>query len=525
MISALFFAATPFTPIAVLPPNTIITLQQQCQCRHANGNACASGDLKNSYYRQALILATGFENNASDESDFFTDFNTTVDMISDPDQSGTIWSVQKAPQMLYIGCFTPGGPLGDTAAFGGKVFPHPIRGFATTLSQDAVYSEVTTLQSTLPGLNPMTCAVLFNSFQTGVTANAAPPSFLNEPFGVAKYTREDLIERGAYVPSHEMAHAGLNYLDEYTESGFENLDLGQLDILTPLILLDDSWSGLGAAIDDALGIYSFKVSEILAANGNDNVATTEFPATVIGPGYLGQDYHWEGGFFFGLGTWHMSTDNLMNGGNLDRGPGDGFGYAMSPSQQTVVDEAFGGPVSRPNDRLHTAGPNTTWFSSLGSTTHVLLYDGDKLHHFHPTLDYNVQVTWEERHWSVCWAFIFPYPCHTDTWQTAQTTVPIDERSVSLQVSAAFGLASLLQQLVCAVGFTEIKTSDADIKLCQDSLATMANAFLPTFTFRLPYQDVPVPASQWMTTYYWRFSTNNGAFQSAYTGWSSFYRSL
>ena len=38
-------------------------------------------------------------------------------------------------------------------------------------------------------------------------------------------------------------------------------------------------------------------------------------------------------------------------------------------------------------------------------------------------------------------------------------------------------------------------------------------------------DVDVPATQWMTTYYWRFSTNNGQIQSGYTGWSSFYRSL
>ena len=42
---------------------------------------------------------------------------------------------------------------------------------------------------------------------------------------------------------------------------------------------------------------------------------------------------------------------------------------------------------------------------------------------------------------------------------------------------------------------------------------------------VPYQDVNVPASQWFTTYWWRFSSNNGAVQSGQTGWSSFYRSF
>lgn len=511
------------TPIQTAPIHYVPVAQPLWKCRHYDGSACLTGDLQNPWYRQVLILASGFQ--TSDYNAFFTDFGTTVDLITSSATAGNIWSVEKREQLLFVGYFTAGAPLGDNAEFSGKVFPHPIRGWATTIDQEAVYARVAQLQSEIAGLNPMSCAVMFNSFQAGVTANAAPPSFVNKPFGVAKYTREDLISRGAYVPGHELAHAGLNYLDEYVEAGFENLNIAQVDLLTPLILLDDSFAGLGNAINSALGLYTFRVSEILANNGNDNISTTEFPASVAGTGSLNQDYQWEGGMFFGRGTWHMSGNNLMNGNGVVRGAGDSFGWGQSPSQESVVEEAFGGAVPRPNDRIRSAGPNVNWVPTFGPSTNVMVFDGDKIHHFHPTERYDVQVSWKERHWAVCWAFIFPYPCHEDEWKTAQTSVGTEERSIEVKMTAAYGLASLMQRMICAVGYTEIKTSNADIKLCAQDLGTIANAFLPTFVFRMPYQTIPVPASQWMTQYYWRFRTDNGAFRSGYTGWTGFYRAL
>ena len=93
------------------------------------------------------------------------------------------------------------------------------------------------------------------------------------------------------------------------------------------------------------------------------------------------------------------------------------------------------------------------------------------------------------------------------------------------MSSLYGLAKLAQQLVCAVGYNEVPTSSGSIRLCDQNLDTMANQFLPTLSFPVPYQDVNVPASQWFTTYWWRFGTWNGAAGSTMTGWSSFYRSL
>jgi hypothetical protein len=42
---------------------------------------------------------------------------------------------------------------------------------------------------------------------------------------------------------------------------------------------------------------------------------------------------------------------------------------------------------------------------------------------------------------------------------------------------------------------------------------------------MPYEETDVPASQWFTTYWWRFKTWNGSAWSNNTGWSSFYRSF
>jgi hypothetical protein len=222
----------------------------------------------------------------------------------------------------------------------------------------------------------------------------------------------------------------------------------------------------------------------------------------------------------------MSGDNLMNGNFVVRGDGDRFGFAHSGSQQRVINQAFWGGAGRPNDRIRNDGPKNGWPLVFGSSTHVMLYDGDKNHHFQPTRSYSVQVGWYDRVWHTCWAGIFPYPCYDDVWRTAQTGVTPAARQINLKVSSLFGIANLAQGAVCAVGINEIPKGDgSSIRLCDQDLSTLANQFLPTITFTSPYQDVEVPASQWMTTYWWRFSTNNGYVQSGWTGWSSFYRSL
>lgn len=518
-------AATNLREVISVSTTAGTVAQRTWKCTKGNGAACTSSDLANSWYRQVLVLPTGFAETERDA--FWADFDRTVQLVTSDASAGSTWAVQKKAQLLFVGAWVGGGALNtSTAAFGAGVQPHPIRGFALSLSQDAVYAQVDALRAAgLPALRPLATAVLFNTFQTPVTANASPPSLVNKPWGVAKYTRQDLRERGAYVPSHELAHAGLNFLDEYVEGGLENLSIKQIDAATPLALFDGSWSGAVRAIDDLLGVYDYNISDILSHNGNDNMSTTRWPTSVYTPGYPAQDYAYEGGMFFGRGTFHQAGSNLMNSNHVMRAWDDGFAFAHSASQQQVVNAAFGGPAGRPNDRLRNAGPKNGWPLALGSTTHVMLFDADKNHHFHPTHQWTVQVGWYDRVWKTCWWGPFPYACYDDIWRTAEKVVSPAWRAVDLKLSSLYGLAKLAQQLACAAGVNEVSSAGGKIRLCDQNLDTMANNFLPTIKFPVPNQDVSVPASQWFTTYWWRFKSDNGTAQSGWTGWSSFYRSF
>lgn len=487
------------------------------KCRRGDGTACTDADYNDQGKRQILLVPAGFQ--SIDKAGFWADFDT---MVTTMGQAGNSWTARKRAQLLYVGYFLGGGPLGAAdAVFGAKVFAHPVRGKALTLNQDAVYAKVDELRATLSWLRPMTVGVLFNSFETGVTANASPPSFLGKSFGVARWTRQDLIDRAGYIGSHELGHAGLNFLDEYVEEGFENMSITSFDALTPLAIWDGGLASLDNAVGDLLGVYDINISEILASNGNSNIALGQYPGTVssaAGSGY----FAYEHGMFFGRGTWHAAGKNLMNSDRLSRAADDGFAFDHSADQARVIEAAFGAPAPRANDRLRNAGPVSGWPLEFGSSTTVMMFDADKNHHFHKTQQYTVQVGWYERVWKTCWAAFVPYPCYDNVWRTAQKTVSPTRESLQLKTSSLFGLASLTQGVVCGLGLGGLA---GGLDLCTLTVDQMSDAFLPSLVFYLPYQYTTVPASQWMTTYYWRFRTSNGRFASGYTGWSSFYRSL
>jgi len=502
-----------------LPPWWVLYFQPTWLCEHWDGTSCTSAELANPWYRQILLLPTGYQE--ADRAQFWTDFHTMRTQMAN---AGNTWSTQKRNQILWIGYFVPGDPLGTTANFGGFIAPHPVRGLALTLSNQAVYDKVASIQSTtLASLRPMGTMVIFNAQPTDkVTANAAPPSFTGKSFGIAKMTRKDLGT--PYIATHELAHASLNFLDEYVEDGMQDLNIHSLDVLTPLAYFDGSWSSAITAINNLIGNYDYKISDILAANGNVNIATISTPSTVYSPISAPMQYAYEGGMFFGRGTFHMAGDNLMNGSRVQRGPGDTFAYSHSGDQQQQIETAFGAPAYRANDRLRDIGPLDGWPLALGSTTHVMWYDGDKLNHAHPTQYYVVEVGWWERDWYTAWWGPFPYPAYNDVWKTAQKSIWPASHTINLGASSLWGLANLAQGVVCEAGIiTEIK----GFKLCDQPLDQVAAAFLPSLnmTFFTPYDETDVPASQWFTTYWWHMATWNGTTYSGWTGWSSFFRSF
>jgi hypothetical protein len=494
------------------------------KCVKGSGGSCTNADLANPSTRHIVLLPGGFTEEERDA--FWSEFDRTVALMTGP-EAKTAWSAQKKSQLIFVGYFVAGGPVNaPDAAFKARIPQHPIRGYATSLDQESVYQKINEIRATtFSNLAPMAAGVIFNSYQEGTTANASPPGFIGKPYGIGKWTRRDLDERGPYLPVHELAHAGLSFYDEYRERGFEELNIRSMDVLTPLVLFDWTWGGFIRAISDLLSVYDYNLSEILADSGSENIILSPWRATVATPGQTNDYYRYEGGMFFGRGTYHVEGNNVMNGSNAPRGPNDGFDFAHTGPQQRVVNTAFDGVIRRANDRIRNAGPKSGWKLAMGSETHVMLFDADKNHHWHPTKTYTVQVGWYERNWKVCWAAFIPYPCYDDVWTTAETTVPAAARSLDLKLSFAYGLLTTTQNVLCAVGVNEIPANGQTYKICEQDLNTIAANFLPTVKFPLPYQDVTVPASQWMTTYWWRFKTDNGGIASAFTGWSSFFRSF
>lgn len=503
------------------------------QCKLSSGAVCQPSDLvaRNRFTRYVLLLPAGYQ--PSQQALFEGDFQRFVESMAR--SPGSLYATSYSSQIIYIAPWLPGGPLNSaTANFAAQIMNHPFRGKATTLNQDAVIAKVQVIRQQLIAqgylinsstTQPLAVDVLFNSDLPQVTANAAPPSFLQQPYGISKLLRIDL--NSSYTAVHETAHAGLNFLDEYTESGFESLSIRLLDYLTPLALLDESWGGLGAALSALFNTYDYRLSEVLAGNGSENVEVTQFPSRVSTPSFAREEYAYEGGMFFGHGTYRHAGKNIMNSDRGAQHADEGFSFSHNMPQWRILPSVFDSHVSapRPNDRLRNAGPVGDGHLSIGVGTKVLLYDGDKNHHFFPTVSYDLQAGWYERKWKACWAAFIPYPCYDSVWTTFEKQVSSAKRNLDLRASALYGLANTLQGVACTLGI-KIKVPGAtDLDFCSLNVATVSQAFLPTLSFRTPYQEVDVPAQQWFTKYYWRFRSWNGTIRSGWTGWSSFERTF
>ena len=514
-----------FTAVFLVLNSSHLSASDQWWCEKWNNSPCPSHELADPVrYRQIMIVPSGFT--ANDEVLFRTEVSRMIRSMSQVPQD--VYSSGKRDQLLYVSYWLPGGELNSPeATFKGAVAEHPIRNKALTLKLAEVESAVDDFRSSVFfGSDPLGVIVLFNTLEENVTANAAPPSFLRRSYGIAKTTRADL--HGSYIPMHELAHASLNFVDEYVEAGFENMSVGLLDYLTPIAVFGKGWGGFGQMMGKIFGFYDYRLSEILAANGNDNVDTSRYPSRVVTSGYEPNEYEYEGGMFFGRGTYHDRGKNIMNSDRFVRGNDDGFDFAHSFSQQKVIEQIFEHPerASRPNDRIRNAGPSRGLPSAIGAHSNVMLFDADKHHRFQPTGSYEVQVGWYERDWKVCWKYkVVPYPCYDTRWTTAQKIVPPQPRTLSLKSTKLYSLANVMQKLMCKLGYDEIQNGEDTIRFCLASLTEVAEMFLPTFEFPMPYQNVEIPTSQWFTKYHWRFRTNNKTYRSGWTGWVEFYRTL
>jgi hypothetical protein len=211
-----------------------------------------------------------------------------------------------------------------------RIIQHPFRGTGLTVDLEAVEEFTDAFADEEPNFNPWAVLVLYNSDDGSPVANASPPNILMREYGIAKMTRGDL--NNPYTSTHEIGHAGMNFLDEYIESGFENINIRSFDTLSFLTL----GMGFGPGVSNMLGKYEIRLSEILSANGSENLDVTRYPARAHGNAqrsdgtdwqdYPGEepfdDFQAEGGMFFGRGTYHQLGNNLMNSNRTVRLPGE-----------------------------------------------------------------------------------------------------------------------------------------------------------------------------------------------------------
>jgi hypothetical protein len=467
------------------------------RCRIGDGRTCGQADLSDPRSRQILVLSTAYPDSSADR--FWRDFDVLVERMSGR-AAGNAWSVQKRDKILYIGYFTGGGALGSsTATFGARIIKDPAGAAALVVRVEDVHRFVDEQQVNLPSLQPLGTAILFQS-DALVTPMASPPSFSSRPYGIARLTSGHI--HSEYIVTHELAHASLNFLDEYVAGGLEDINIRRLDVLTPRLVF-------GQRSRPRLGVYDYNLSEILAGNGSANLALRPDVTTVGTPGTEPQRFEYEGGLFFGRGTFHDAGSNLMNSNRVQRGPGDGFAYDHSPSQQQFIDTVFGDAPGRANDRIRNAGPVDGWPNAEASVD-LLLYDADKNNSYHPTSHYQVQVGWFERGRDV-----------QPRWRSETYTVPAAKQTADLPLLGDRPEEQLLLAVACRAGMTELSTQLNAREACDSE----SPAFPPTLRFYTPYEHATVPASQPFTRYWWRFQTNNGTQQSGWTGWSSFYRSF
>ena len=477
-------------------------------------------------YRQVLIMPAGFT--SEERGKYFSDVDKMINNMGNLKEP--VYTRKYRDRIVYVIHWIPGGVLGSpTANFRAKTYPHPTRRDANgnpekgmTLKNPEVIAAVRNLkQSKIPSLDPIGVIVLMNRDEPSI-AYASPPTLLQQKFGIVRLSRHD-IDAHHNRPMHELAHASLNFLDEYIEPALVGQDITDFDLLTPAILPDGSWGSLRDSWESLIGNYEIRFSDILADNGSGNISTRKHPATVVSSvsGYTPFKYEFEGGMFFEFGTFHDSGNNVMNVDRTTKGgplkpSGDRHALNHSPSQHSVIDHVFGATgTPRPNDRLRNAGPTIAWAPQLGSSVRLLLFDADKNHRWHPTSKYEVQVGWWE--WVYQGTFFDPLKGEFQFKSMRREFTP-SVRTVDLSKTFAAGGASVLRDALVFLGVQEL--SEGGFNLAALTVDELLNGSIPSVVWPTPYQDVqvslPVP-----NIYYWRFRTYNGTHWSGFTEYSTF----
>lgn len=468
-------------------------------------------------FRQILILPAGYT--AAERDLFVQDAQAMVRQMGNLPEA--VYTRQYRDRLIYLIHYLPGQSLASgRASLGARLYAHPVRGgTGITLRNEKVIEAVQALQRRMPTLDPIGVITIFNH-NGQATANAVPPMFLNRPYGIARLTRRDIHETrpyagrtwSQYVAAHELAHAALNFLDEYIEPTLAGLHIARLDALMPLLRCDGTWRGWRDAWKLFTGAYDMRLSEILADNGSEHISTRPIPSRVATPGFAPLPFAQEGGMMFSRGTFHATGNNIMNSNWPLKSEGNRFGWGHSLPQMQVLEQVFNSSkgAPRPNDRIRPAGPMHAWWPQWGPAVRLLLFDADKNHRWHPTTQYQIELRWQE----------------PSGWKSQTHRVTPQRMVLDLRNTLALTWASRLRNTLLAVGVRQLPGgSGRPFNLAAMSVEEMLQDLLPTTQWPLPYQQVQLPLPLAFHRYHWRFRTHNGSHWSGWTHWSTFCRGI
>ncbi len=262
-------------------------------------------------------------------------------------------------------------------------------------------------------------------------------------------------------------------LPEKILPGLEGLSLGLIDRLSSSLLQFSS-----SIWEESLR-SEVKLSEVLAANGASNLDVTRYPERVR----VERSEPWveSGGLGVGRGVWRV-------------------GELRSPSSSDAE-----------NVRIRAVGPVEPWHESAGKTSAVLLFDADKNHPEHPTSGYDVEVRWLRKSWKVCVAGLSPYPCSDTQRMTFRKRFKPTRQVASIPVEALAEAPVIVRRWFCAIGM------EPACRLA--GVRTPASVFaVDRIQLQLPYERIELPATEWFSTYEWRFQSVNEFGESGFTDW-------
>jgi len=461
---------------------------------------------------QVVIFPTGFA--ASEKDIFFEEAEEfRLGVSEDWSFNDLIFTQKYKHQFMYVAVWIESTPVGDDdALFSSKIGSENIG--RLLMNDKEAFDKVNDIRGEHIFFNPANIAVIFN--ESG-RANATLP---NRKDGQLMGVSRTSFSSDDHTKMHEMGHSYMGWQDEYTEF-LENaqgqdmpIDIRSLDWLTFLGLwtFPTDESSTATPLSALLNVYDINFSEIYTA-GSDNVSPSICPATVGQYSLCGDPnypYHHDYYAFDGsgpfTGLFKENSDSLMTSS-----------WYQSDSQDRVMATAFSGVPGRPNDRIRNAGPLglVDLAKKVDSPTQeeyisliLLAYDEDKFHTWQPTLEYEVEIHYQERVSDTCYFFGIPYVC----------TKLVDAEGVG------FTFEPTLQT---------INYENSALKLIADFVSSVSGNVgnvISEFTEALdgtniPYQPFVVEVPDGGENYKWRFRTRNGSkvgeCGDACSGWTNY----